>query len=214
MRLEGNNVYFGLGTDLIKTYDLKTGDLRPSRLQDVVNAARTADYSEEIDFVASSALPQDVPTNVMYIECFRKMVENSTKPSFFTAAGHEDLSAIIEMAAAVAGGEDQLRKRPFLIHYSEPTSPLTHSHGAVRKLSLCANKGVSINYTPGVLSGASGPVTLAGAIPVANAEALSGIVLHQLRVKGAPIISGFATPPMDMITSCVVYDSPEIRLTH
>jgi len=214
MHLEGRKVYFGLGTDLINTYDLKTGELRPSCLQDVVNATKTADYLNDIDFIASFALPKDVPTNLMYIESFRAQVKNSIKPIFFTAAGQEDLSVIIEMAAAVVGGEDRLRERPFLIHYSEPTSPLTHSRGAVRKLFLCADKGIPINYTPALLSGASGPVTLVGAMVVANAEALSGIVLHQLRAKGAPIISGFGTPPMDMMTSTVVYGAPELRLTH
>jgi trimethylamine--corrinoid protein Co-methyltransferase len=214
MRLEGRNVYFGLGTDLITTCDLKTGDLRPSRLEDVANAARTADGCEEIDFIASFALPQDVSTNLMYIECFKAMVENSVKPIFFTAAGHEDLSVITEMAAAVAGDEDRLAQRPFLIHYSEPTSPLSHSRGAVRKIFLCADKKVPINYTPGMLSGASGPVTLGGAIVLANAEALSGIVLHQLRSRGAPIISGFVVTPMDMATSVIAYGAPEFRLTH
>jgi trimethylamine--corrinoid protein Co-methyltransferase len=133
-------------------------------------------------------------------------------PIFFTAAGQEDLSVIIEMAATVAGGEEALSDRPFLIHYAEPTSPLCHSYGALRKLFLCADKKIPVNYTPAVLSGASGPVTLAGAITVANAEALSGIVLHQLRRKGAPIISGFAVTPMDMRTATCAYASPEYRL--
>jgi len=214
MQLEGNKVHFGLGTDLIKTYDLKTGELRPSCLQDVVNASRTADYLEEIDFIASFALPHDVPTNMMYIECFKAMVKNSTKPIFFTAAGEEDLSVIIHMAATVAGGEDRLKEKPFIINYSEPTSPLSHSYGAIRKLFLCADKRIPINYTPALLSGASGPVTLAGAIVVSNAESLSGIVLHQLRTKGAPIISGSSAAPMDMQTSTAVYGSPDERLTH
>ncbi len=214
MHLEGNTVHFGLGTDLIKTYDLRTGELRPSLLQDVVNAAITADYFEEIDFIASFALPCDVPTNMMYIACFEAMVKNSTKPIFFTAAGQEDLSVIIQMAAIVAGGEDCLKEKPFIIHYAEPTSPLTHSSSAIRKLFLCADKGIPINYTPALVSGASGPVTLAGAIAVANAEALSGIVLHQLKAKGSPIISGFNVGPMDMVTSSAVYGSPEERLAH
>ncbi len=214
MHLEGNKVHFGLGTDLIKTYDSKTGELRPSRLQDVINAAITADYLEEIDFIASFALPCDVPTNMMYITCFEAMVEHSIKPIFFTAAGLEDLSVIIQMAAIVAGGEDFLKDKPFIIHYAEPTSPLTHSSSAIRKLFLCADKGIPINYTPALVSGASGPVTLSGAIAVANAEALSGIVLHQLKAKGAPIISGFNVGPMDMVTSSAVYGSPEERLAH
>jgi len=212
LRLEGRQVYFGLGTDLLTTIDLETGTLRPSRLKDVANAAVTGDYLNEIDFIASFAHPQDVPPNLAYIASFRTLVEHSTKPIFFTAAGHEDLTVIIEMAEAVAGGEQALREKPFLIHYAEPTSPLTHSQGALKKLFLCADKRIPVNYTPAVLSGASGPVTLAGAIVQANAEALSGVVLHQLRSKGSPIISGFSAIPMDMRTTTCAYGSPEYRL--
>jgi trimethylamine--corrinoid protein Co-methyltransferase len=214
MRLEGRNIYFGLGTDLISTYDLKTGETRPSRLQDVVNAATVADYCEDVDFIASFALPSDVPINTMYVECARAMLEHSTKPIFFTAAGREDLAFIIEMAAVVAGGEAALREKPFLIHYSEPTAPLTHSHGAIRKLFLCAEKGIPICYTPGDSMGATTPVTLAGGIVQANAEALSGIVLHQVKSKGAPIISGFALVPLDMQTAIFSYGAPDFRLTN
>jgi len=212
LHLEGRRVHFGLGTDLLNTLDLDTGELRPSRLQDVVNAAVIGDYFKEIDFIASFAHPQDVPANLSYVDSFKALVENSAKPIFFTAAGDEDLSVIIEMAEAVAGSEQALRERPFLIHYAEPTSPLTHSQGALKKLFLCADKRIPVNYTPAVLSGASGPVTLAGAIIQANAEALSGLVLHQLRSRGAPIISGFAVTPMDMRTTTCAYASPEYRL--
>jgi trimethylamine--corrinoid protein Co-methyltransferase len=214
MRLEGRNIHFGLGTDLISTQDLETGETRPTRLQDVVNAARVADYCEEIDFIASFGLPRDVPTNSMYVECARAMMENSNKSIFFTAGGEEDLAVIIEMAAVVAGGEQALREKPFLIHYSEPTAPLTHSYNAVRKVFLCAEKGIPINYTPGDIMGASTPVTLAGGIVQATAEALSGIVLHQVRVKGAPIISGFVLTPLDMKKGTTCYGAPDFRLTN
>jgi trimethylamine--corrinoid protein Co-methyltransferase len=214
MRLEGRHIHFGLGTDLISTVDLETGKTRPSRLQDVANAARVADYCADVDFIASFALPSDVSTNTMYIQCARAMLENSTKPIFFTAAGGEDLAIILEMAAAIAGGEQALREKPFLIHYSEPTAPLSHSYGAVCKLFLCAEKGIPICYTPGDILGASAPVTLAGGIVQTNAEALSGIVLHQLKAKGAPIISGWAAAPMDMKTGTFSYGAPDWRLTN
>ncbi len=213
MRLEGRNSYFGLGTDLLKTYDLESGELRLSRLQDVVNAARVVDHCAEIDFCASFALPQDVPTNTMYVESFKAQVENTSKPIFFTAAGRDDLTAILEIAEAVAGGEKQLRERPFLIHYAETQSPLTHSQSGVDKLFLCADKGLPVNYTQGMLMGASGPVTLAGAVAVANAEALSGVVLHQVRARGAPIVSGLTVVPLDMRTTIFSYGAPEYRLT-
>ena len=46
-----------------------------------------------------------------------------------------------------------------------------HSQGALDKLLLCADRGVPLNYVPALLSAASGPITLAGACVVANAEA-------------------------------------------
>ncbi|MBN1319091.1 MAG: trimethylamine methyltransferase family protein [Anaerolineales bacterium] len=214
MRLEGRNNYYGMGTDLISTLDLETGETRPSMLQDVVNAALVGDYCKHVDFIASFALPHDVPTNTMYIECVRAMLQNSTKPVFNTAAGKEDLAYIIQLCEAVAGGEGALREKPFFIHYSEPTPPLTHSYGAVNKLFLCADKGVPICYPPGAVLGGSAPATLAGGIVQANAEALSGIVLHQLRCKGSPIISGFAAVPMDMRTTTFSYACPGFRLTN
>ncbi len=212
MQLTGSKAYFGMGTDLLNTYDIETGKLRLSQLQDVVNAAKVADYFKEIDFIASMALPHDVPTNLSYIEQFKAQVENSVKPIFFTAAGAEDLSIIFEMAAAVAGGEKQLSEKPFLIQYSEPTSPLTHSPGALKKLFLCAEKGIPICYVPGILTGGTAPVTVAGSLVTGNAEALSGIVLHQLKAKGAPIISGFGNCRMDMLTGTCIYECTEYRL--
>lgn len=214
MRLEGRNSYFGLGTDLVFTHDLETGKVRKSVLKDVKNAAIIADHCENIDFIASFALPDDVATNVMYIECAKAEFENSTKPIFFTAAGKEDLLYIIQMAELIVGGEKELKEKPNLIHYSEPLAPLTHSFGAINKLLLCAEKNIPICYIPTVLLGASGPVTLAGGIAQANAEALSGIILHQLQNKGAPIISGWAVVPLDMKATTYCYGSPELRLTN
>ncbi len=212
MRLEGRNVYFGMGTDLIQTYDLDTGELRKSRLTDVANAARIADALEDIDFIGSYALPHDSPTNLMYLDSFKAELENSVKPIFYTAAGLDDIALINDLAAEVVGGPDILREKPIHIHYAEPLTPLTHTSGALEKLFFCADHGVPITYTPGMMSGASAPVTLAGAITVGNAEALSGLVMHQLRAKGAPIISGFGTSTIDMRTSTCVYGCPEYRL--
>jgi trimethylamine--corrinoid protein Co-methyltransferase len=214
MQLGGRNNYYGMGTDLIRTQDLYSGETRPSRLQDVINAARLADSCDNIDFISSFALPGDAPTNLMYLSSFKAELENSTKPIFFTAAGKEDLAYMIEMAAAVAGGSTALREKPFLIHYSEPTSPLTHSYGALSKLFLCAQQGIPICYTPAAMLGGSAPVTLAGGLVQTNAEALSGIVMHQLMSKSAPIICGMALPALDMKTSCIAYAAPEARLGH
>ena len=76
MRLGGRRNYYGLGTDLIRTQDIRTGAIRPSVLQDVINAARVSDACPNIDFSASFALPSDVPTNTMYVACVKTQLEN------------------------------------------------------------------------------------------------------------------------------------------
>lgn len=212
MRLAEREIHYGLGTDLLHIYDLETGELRPSCLKDVAVSARIADSAEEIDFIASYALPQDSPANLMYIDCFRELLKNSVKPIFFTSAGAEDLAVINAMAATAVGGNKILREKPVHVHYAEPLSPLTHTVGALKKLFFCADNRVPVNYTPGMMSGATAPITLAGAITMGNAEALSGVVLHQLRAKGAPIVSGFGLSTFDMKTSACIYGCPEYRL--
>jgi trimethylamine--corrinoid protein Co-methyltransferase len=212
LQLEDRRTHFGPGTDLTQIYDLETGRLRKSTLKDVQTAVRIADALTEIDFIASYAIPSDSPPNLVYLDAFKAQLELSTKPIFFSAGGLEDIRLIQEMAIAVAGGRDNLRRKPFLIHYSEPLSPLMHSAGAVEKLLFCADHHIPVTYTPGMMSGATGPVTLAGALAMGNAEALSGLVMHQLRSKGAPIISGIGMAVMDMARATCIYGCPEYRL--
>ncbi len=214
MELGGRNVYFGMGTDLLNTYDIETGELRKSSLQDVINAAKVADGLDDIDFIASNAFPNEISTNLAYLAEFKAQVENSIKPIYFTAAAADDLAYIIEMAAAIAGGKSELRQKPFIIHYAEPISPLTHSMGALEKLFMCSDAGIPLNYVPALLTGGTGPVTLAGGLAVANAESLSGLVIQQLYRRGAPMISGISVTPLDMRTGNCVYGSPDERLTH
>ncbi len=209
MRLGANNVYFGSGSDSVFTIDPNTGQRKETIYEDVANAALVADYLSNIDFVMSLGLVSDCPSSLSYVYQFIAMVENSIKPIVFTAEGKDDCALILDMAAEIAGGADKLRQNPFLIQYSEPNSPLLHTAEALDKLLLCAEKSIPIDYSPGVMPGASGPITLAGSLVAANAEALSGIVIHQLKRRGAPIISGSVAIILDMRTTICSYGSPD-----
>jgi trimethylamine--corrinoid protein Co-methyltransferase len=214
MELGGRRIYFGTGTDLPKTVDLASREIRDTKADDIVTSTLISDAMPNIDFIASYGLPRDIPPGLHYIRCFQLETENSVKPIFFTAGSQQDLMLILDMAAAVAGSKEELSRHPFLIHYSEPTSPLTHSEEAVSKLICCAENRIPINYTPAILAGSTGPVTLAGALSAAVAEALSGLVIHQLAYKGAPIITGVVATGMDMLRATISYTAPEFRLTH
>lgn len=210
--LEGHRVYFGTGSDLPNTLDLETGERRLSVLSDVGNAARLADSLPNLDFVMSMALPSDVPVQTSDRRSFLTMAENTVKPLVFTAWDETGLADIIAMAEAVAGGSDELTLAPFLLAYLEPTSPLQHTEVVLRKVLMMADHGLPFVYAPGPLDGATAPVTPAGALAMANAEVLSGITIAQLRRRGAPVVWGSGSGPLDMRTMVATYASPEFML--
>jgi trimethylamine--corrinoid protein Co-methyltransferase len=124
------------------------------------------------------------------------------------------MEVIQGIAAAAVGGADALRSRPFIIHYGEPISPLIHSPLGVDKLIFCAERGIPAAYVSGASAGATMPAPLGGAIALANAECLSGLVIHQLVAPGAPFIYGANVSVIDMATLGYVYGGPEFSLTN
>ncbi|MCB8814288.1 trimethylamine methyltransferase family protein [Desulfosporosinus shakirovi] len=214
MPLEKNRTYFGTGSDLPYTIDLETGKRRRSGKRDVERACRVMDFLPNYDFVMSYAIAADTNSKVSDLHQLEAMVTNTTKPMIVTAHDEINMRAQLEMAALVVGGKEELRKNPFMILYSEPISPLVHTNDGVGKMFACFEYGVPVVYTPGVLSGATTPVTKAGTIVLMNAEALAGVVMAQLKQKGAPIIIGGGATPMDMKTTATLYGSPETMMNY
>jgi trimethylamine---corrinoid protein Co-methyltransferase len=209
MQLGGFNAYFGTGSDLMSTYDLETGERRPSVLADVRRMARLCDALPNIDFVMSSAYPGDVAPHASYLESFRAMAGNTTKPLVVTAAEAEDLDVMWRIACELRGGAEGLRDKPYFIHYGEPVSPLKHPVEVLDKLLLCADHGIPLVYAPAPTAGAAAPITPAGQIMQGIAESLFGLVIHQLRRPGAPFITGSASAKLDMSTLRQLYNSAE-----
>jgi len=209
MQLGGFNSYFGTGSDLMNTLDLETGERRLSVLADVGRMARLCDGLPNIDFVMSSAYPNDVEAYASYLESFRAMVSNTTKPMVMTAAGAEDLEVMWRIACELRGGAEELRAKPYFIQYGEPVSPLMHPVEVLDKLLLCADWGIPLIYAPAPTAGAAAPVTPAGQIMQGVAESLFGLVIHQLRSPGAPFITGSASARLDMNTLQQLYNSAE-----
>lgn len=214
MPLEKNRVYYGTGSDLPFTIDLETGERRVSCKEDVSRAARLMDHLPNYDFIMSYAIASDTDPAVSDLHQFEAMTTESSKPIIFTAHNVENTEAIIEMAAACVGGEDNLRRNPYIILYSEPISPLVHTDAGVGKMFKCFEYDIPVVYTPGVLAGATTPVTKAGCITLMNAECLAGVVMAQLKKKGAPIIIGGGATPMDMKTTATLYGAPETSMNY
>ena len=213
MELGHYNSYFGTGSDLMSTYDVETGEHRPSTLADVARAARLLDALPNIDFVMSSAYPTEVDPNESYLRSYAEMMRNTSKPLVMTAVDGDDLRLMCDVAALLRGGEGNLRDKPYFIVYNEPVSPLAHSVESVEKLLVCAETGVPSVYASAQIMGATAPVTVAGHLVQGIAECLFGMVLHQLSSPGAPFVFGSGLAVLDMSTSQCLYNSVESYLT-
>lgn len=213
MRLGGRNNYFGTGSDTPQTLTLG-GKYKKTSRKDVENGGIVVDALENIDFIMSMGLIQDEPVNVSDLYQFREMMYNTTKPIVFTAHDKRGNKDIVKMASIAAGGEEKLEQKPFIIHYIEPTTPLSHSKEAIDKLIYQAKRKIPMIYTPAPSAGATGPMTFAGTIALSVAESLGGIALAQTINPGTPVITGGVCSLLDMKTSAYLYGAPETALMH
>jgi len=209
MPLEASKVFFGPGSDCPFTIDVETGERRNATAEDVRRIARLCDGLEQMDFIMSMGTPSDVPPLDHYLHSFINMVRGSVKPNVYTANNRQDMEDIYRIACAVAGGETELREKPFLLHYAEPISPLLFNDESVDKLLFCAEKGIPVTYPPSPNTGGGGPITLAGALALGNAECLAGLVLTQLVRPGAPAVYGAFTSNVDMRSGSPAFGTPE-----
>jgi trimethylamine--corrinoid protein Co-methyltransferase len=212
VRLEGQAVSFGPGSDCPNYLDPRTQEHRPFCLPDVVDCIRLVDALPELTFCMSMGIPSDLATASPYLHQFALMLEHTHKPNVFVCDDRADCVAIVAMAAAAAGGIDRLRLNPTLVLYSEPSTPLQHSDTATGKLLYMAEQGLPVVHSPAPMMGGTAPVTLAGATALGNAEVLSSLVMHQLKHPGAPFVYGVQSHQMDMKTTISVYGSPEYQL--
>ena len=213
MPLVNGNTFYGTGSDAIFTLDLETGQRRRTVSNDAANFARLVDGLENMSFAMSMSNPEDVPVEDIYVYVFAEMVRNINKPIVFIADSGRDIVKIYQIACLVAGGEEALQEKPFILNYSEAISPLRFPENVMEKLIFCAQKRIPICLPSGSNAGGGAPVTLAGAMALGIAENLVGLVVHQLAGKGAPFLFGSNVSVLDMKSTVVSYGCPEWSLS-
>lgn len=212
MDLIKNSAYFGTGSDTPYTIDPYTGQRRRSTYQDVKNLAIISEALPNIDFIMSLGITQDTAVGTYDRWQYLAMLEGTNKPINITAVDEEGVRDQLEMAYIRLGGKDEWKKHPCFSLYLEPVSPLSHDPRVVGKLLFCCDHDIPFVYTPCPMAGGTAPCTLAGLLVQALTESLFGIVLSQLRKKGAQVIIGGLLSNMDMQTTIMAYGSPEMAL--
>ena len=131
---------------------------------------------------------------------------NSLPMRLLSRTGQERLLEGLSIVALQGRPDgERLLERCFIpFVWCNPKSPLQYSAEETNGIMAVAKSSAASRWamiSPEVMMGATGPVTVAGALVQQNAEILAGTVLAQLVQPGTPVIYGCVTAPMDLRTA-------------
>lgn len=195
----------GLGTFIV---DIKTGKKRDSTVKDIADLVKLADALTGADYVQTSLTATEVHPLTHGLHELWTALQNTTKHvqgvEIFNA---EDGKKQIELGALIAGGEEELKKRPHftVIHCS--VAPQMFERDAVEALVEFAKAGVPVTTMSMSLSGGTAPVTMAGTLVNANSENLASLVIGQAASRGARTVYCSSSTPVNMMTGMINYES-------
>jgi trimethylamine--corrinoid protein Co-methyltransferase len=212
MQIVHDRVYYGPGPTCTYFVDPQTGLRRKTRRGDPGLTARVCDALDNVDYVMSLGLIDDVTPHLAPVYEFAEMLANTGKPVLPWGYGPDNVADIYEIALAVAGSEDAFRRRPFFAFFATFQSPLVQTNEDLANAFRAAERGIPVVFVGGGAAGSSGPVTGAGTLVISLAGALTSLAITQLKVRGAPVCIGGVPQAMDLRTSRPSYGSPEMSL--
>lgn len=212
VRLETTYSYFGPGQGNSFVLDHHTGERRKPVKDDVAATAVVCDALKNIDFVLSNGYPTDVKEAAADLHVFEALLTNTTKPIVQYVHSVKQAQAILDMAVAVAGSLKELNKNPFFVYLIDADGTLVHSDETLAKVIFAAKNGVPFIYHTKLVLGDTAPATPAGALVVALADVLVGVLLSQLIRQGTPVIAGGIFTIRDEENNMLPWGAPEVSL--
>jgi len=204
--------YFGTGPAGPNFVDVESLERRPYGKGDAPVVAKVVDALPNIDFCESLGSASDVPEPLGALHEFAGMFSGTTKPVVASARGQSDAAGIHRIAVAEAGGQAAFELRPTYALYCEPASPLVGGYEALDQLIFAAEQGVPVIYAPRLSVGGTAPVTAAGVIIQAAAEAWLGLTVAQAIRPGLPFFMGGACSVAGPGSTSLAYGAPEVPL--
>ena len=193
--------------------DWKTGERRYSTSEDIAHCSVIADHLDHVHLIWSMGAAMDVPPPMRHIVEMYTCLSNTEKHFEGDSLSAKEAQYEIEIAAAIVGGREELRKRPIFSIVACPISPLRYDKGITEASIELAKAGVPVVIDPMPMVGETAPATLAGAMVVNNAEFLGGLVMLEFASLGAPVVYKVGVDTVNFRTGAGI-QSPEGSLMH
>lgn len=194
----------------IKVIDLNTGKVNKSSKKDLAEAIRVADYLPQISFLWPTVCAGDCNPRIQPIHELQAMLLNSSKHiQAMTAVDPLNAKGTVEIAQAVVGGKEALKKRPIISNFQCSISPLSYDENGIDAACIFAEAGIPVGFMTMQIGCSTAPATLAGNVVLGNAEIIAGIVLLQLLYPGTPTFYGSCATVMELKRGGVTCGGPE-----
>ncbi|WP_443089929.1 trimethylamine methyltransferase family protein [Yoonia sp.] len=207
----GNHILFGNVSSPPNYFDLEIGRKVSGSRAQCADLLKLTQYFNCIHFAGGYPVePVDVHASVRHLDVLYDKLTLTEKVVHAYSLGKERVEDVMEMVK-IAGGlsEEAFAARPHMYTNINSTSPLKHDVPMIDGCLRCVRRGQAVIVTPFTLAGAMAPVTMAGAVTLSIAEALSAIALFQYVRPGAPCVIGTFTSNVDMKSGAPAFGTPE-----
>jgi trimethylamine--corrinoid protein Co-methyltransferase len=211
--LEKKETYFVTDGAAVYIRDIETGKRRSSTSEDLAQWARIMDSLSKIHVLWPSMTPTELPDHLQRIHALATSLNNTEKHVESYANDAREARYEIEIAAAVVGGKEELRKRPIISAVQCPIAPLKFDKGLIEAVIEFAEASIPVVPLSMPLAGQTAPATLAGTLAVTSAEILGSLVVSEFANPGAPVLYGACPGNIDFRTGSMVI-SPEYGLVN
>ena len=176
----------------VNTIDFETGKRRPAILNDIADAARLFDQIDLGYVLWPPVSPCDVPYGPRNIFGTGISFLNTSKHVSDEVKDIKEVKYVIAMLEAITGSIKEVEERKIYSVTYCTVAPLCHDGEMLEANMELTKYQVPILIYPMPACGTTGPASLYSNVAMANAEALSALVIFQLTSPGTPLIYGAA----------------------
>ena len=206
---ENGAMLFQAGAGCPNATDFERGR-RPGDLQGYEETIKLAQSFDVIHLFGPSVEPQDVPAHLRHYDMMRAQLEFGDKPLFVYSRGRGQVEQSFEMIQLAHNlSADDFANGVWGTTVINSNSPRMLDNPMAQGIIDFARAGQLSIITPFCLAGAMAPITVAGALTLQHAEALTGITLAQLAKSGAPVSYGGFSSNVDMKSGSPAFGTPE-----
>ncbi|WP_170233334.1 trimethylamine methyltransferase family protein [Sporomusa termitida] len=194
-------------------YLTENGDYHNITIAEVIEWIQLVNSLDTIHFCAlPSTSGKSVPGEAIDIHTLRAVLEHSKKHIWVQPYEAANVKYLLDLAAARAGGKEQLRKRPIISFITCSVPPFQFKYMDMEALYQSCLYGVPIQPCSLPAAGANAPVTPQGIALLSAAEVMAQIIMAQLITPGLPVIATPLLFAMDMLTTYTLQSPIETTL--